>query len=84
MIIKFTEYRRDDRTFKRIPYRAFTVIGDTEEECFTKIYTGHIRPSRYCSGVYYYINDAEQQKRFDEWKQHGITFEMYYGNATVD
>lgn len=82
--VKFKEMRYDWRTGKENFYRSHSVDGDTEEKCFEKIYTGYVRPSRYCSDVRYYMNDAEQEKRWLNWRKHGVTFEMFYGNATVD
>lgn len=84
MIIKFDELREDWRTGDCHFYKSHEVEGETEEECFKKIYTGYIRPTRYCNDVRYKLQDSEQHDRFLKWKQHGVTFEMYYGNATVD
>lgn len=65
-------------------YKRFTVTGETEEECFKKIYTGYERSLRYCSGYYIELDDPQQHDRYQGWKQHGVTIEMYYGNGTVD
>lgn len=82
--VHFAEYINDWRTGKDNLYKRYAVTGGTETECFKKIYTGYIRPSRYCNDRVYKLDDMEQQKRFQDWKQHGITIEMFYGNGTVD
>lgn len=84
MEIHFAEYINDWKTGKDNLYRRYTVSGETETDCFKKIYTDYLRPSRYCNDRRYKLDDPQAQKRFDEWKHYGITFEMYYGNTTVD
>lgn len=84
MHIRFAEYIYDWRTRKHKLYKRYTVTGETETDCFKKIYTGYIRPSRYCNDRIYLLDDPAQEKRFQEWKQHGVTMEMYYGSGTVD
>ena len=61
----------------------FKVTGDTEEECFKKIYPSE-RSLRYCNGYFIELDDPELNKRYIEWKKHGVTIEMFYGNGTVD
>ena len=84
MKILFEERRYDWRTGQEKFYRNHSVDAETEEECFKKIYTGYIRPSRYCSDVRYHLSDSDQHQRWLKWREHGVTFEMFYGNATVD
>lgn len=65
-------------------YRNFTVEADTEEECFKKIYCSYERPLRYCSGYYIELEDHNQHQRYLDWKQHGVTVEMFYGSNVYD
>ena len=84
MRIDFTETRYNWRDGKEYFYNSHHVEAETETECFKQIYCGYIRPSRYCSDVRYKLNDSEQQKRWLKWREHGVTIDMFYGNATVD
>ena len=84
MTINITEYIYDNWTNRQKPYKHYSVTGENETECFKKIYTGYVRPIRYCSGYSITCDDAEQDQRFREWQKHGVTIEMFYGNGTVD
>lgn len=84
MQIHFAEYIEDWRTGKAELYKRFAVTGETETDCFKKIYTGYVSPNRYCNGRFIKLDDPIQDKRFREWRQHSVTFEMFYGNGTVD
>ena len=83
MEIRFTEYIHDWKTGDR-PYKHYTVTGETETDCFKKIYSGYIRPCRYCNDRFLKLDDPAIDSRFQDWKHHGVTIEMYYGNGTVD
>ena len=76
-------YERDRITLKEEFYKSFCVEGDTMTDCFKRMYESE-RAARYCNGTSYRFRDENIQKAYKEWKQHGVTFEMYYGNATVD
>lgn len=80
------EYRKSYRTnYSRKLYKVHNVESDTEKNLFAKIYTEYIRPSRYCNDVEFELEDKELAKGFRDWRSHGgVTFEMYYGNGTVD
>lgn len=84
MDINITERIYDWRTNHNNPYKHYVVSGDTEVDCFKKIYADYVRPLRYCSGYSIVLDDPSLDKRFREWKEHGVTVEMFYGNATVD
>ena len=83
MKIWCTEYI-EDHTGKPQRYKDYCVEGETETECFEKIYTKYVRPLRYCNGRYIACSDTDVNRRFKEWRKHGVTFQMFYGNATVD
>ena len=85
MTIKLNEYRESWHThYAKKLYKTYEIEGENEVDCFKKIYTQHIRPSRYCNDVKYDLETPDLDKRFHEWCQHGVTIEMYYGNGTVD
>lgn len=84
MKIWCTEYIEDNRTFEPRRYKDYCVEGETETECFEKIYTKYVRPLRYCSGRYILLSDTDADRRFKEWRKHGVTIQMFYGNGTVD
>ena len=63
--------------------RTFAVEGDTMEDCFRKAYPSE-RSLRYCSGYRIRFRDAAAHEAYQEWKQNGLTMEMFYGSATVD
>ena len=54
-------------------------------ELFKKFYLEEIRPLRYCNGWYAKFKDSRLQHEYEKWDaMGGVTFEMFYGNATVD
>ncbi len=84
MDIKITERIYDWKTNKRNPYKHYTVTGENEVDCFKKIYSYYVRPLRYCNGYSITLDDPALDEHFREWEQHGVTVELFYGNATVD
>lgn len=84
MKITITESVYNWRTNRYEPYAHHTVEAETEEGCFKKIYINHERPNRYCSGHSIRLDDYIMDKKYREWKQHGVTIEMFYGSATID
>lgn len=77
------DYERDRITLEYKLYKSFYVEGDTMTDCFKRMYECE-RRARYCSGTSYRFRDDSIQEKYKEWKQYGVTLEMYYGNATVD
>ena len=63
--------------------REWTVEGDTLEDCFKKVYAAE-RSNRYCNDRYLKIVPALMDDAYREWRKTGVTFQMFYGNATVD
>lgn len=84
MKIWCTEYVEDRYTLEPKRYKDYCVEAETEVKCFEKIYTQYVRPLRYCGGRYIILADTDADRRFKEWRKHGVTFQMYYGNGTVD
>lgn len=60
-----------------------TITGDNAVDCFKRVYALE-RSSRYDSERRYEIANPDIGREYKEWKQHGVTIEMYYGSATVD
>ena len=83
MEVCFTEKRYDWRSGNYNPYKKYKVEGETEEECFKKIYS-YVRSARYCSDVLYELDDKEQHLHFETWKHTKVDILMYYGGGTVD
>ena len=73
-----TGCRPDDKL-----YREWTVEGDTPEDCFKKVYAEE-RSNRYCNDRYIKVVPQSMNERYREWLKTGVTFQMFYGNATVD
>lgn len=63
--------------------REWTVEGDTLEDCFKKVYAEQ-RSNRYCNDRYIKVVPQSMNERYREWLKTGVTFQMFYGNATVD
>ena len=84
MTIEITERIYDWRTNLDKPYKHYTIIGKNEVDCFNKIYAEYERPLRYASGYSIVLDDSTLDKRYRDWKQHGVTVALFYGNATVD
>lgn len=82
--IKINEIVRDFYDWrKESVYKTHTLIGNTLEEIFPKVYAFE-RSSRYDNARRYEITDPGIHKEYQNWKRTGITIQMYYGNATVD
>ena len=79
--IKVNEIVRDRYGWE--VYKTHTIKGNTLEECFPKVYAFE-RSSRYDNARRYEITDKELHNAYLNWKQHSVTIDMYYGNATVD
>jgi hypothetical protein len=60
-----------------------TIIGETIEDCFKKVY-GMRRSGRHDSARRYDFEDAELEEKFLQWKSRNENIEMYYGSTTVD
>lgn len=59
------------------------IKGDTFADCCIQIYKLE-RSARYNNYLHYSFEDREIEKNYHEWKKDGVTFDLYYGNATVD
>ena len=84
MKLWFSEYVRDNITLNYKRYMDYCVEGKTETECFEKIYAQYVRPLRYCNGRIIILADTDVNRRFNDWKMHGVSVSMYYGNGAVD
>ena len=73
----------DWQTGKKTVYKRWEVEGDTMEDCFKAAYPTE-RSYRYCNDTNIQFENLDVHQRYLDWKQHGLTFEMFYGNATVD
>ena len=60
-----------------------TITGDNVVDCFKRVYALE-RGARYDNARRYEIADSNMEREYQEWKEHGVTIEMYYGSATVD
>ena len=82
--MRFTVLTIDKDAFgKETCYKRWEVAGDTLRECFKAAYLSE-RSLRYCSDRRIEFEDPEVRKSYLDWKRHGVTLEMFYGNATVD
>lgn len=63
--------------------KEWEVAGETMEDCFAKVYAEQ-RSNRYCNDRYLKIVPAQMDDAYREWLKTGVTFQMFYGNATVD
>jgi hypothetical protein len=62
---------------------SHVVEADTLEECFKKAYP-YERSLRYCSGYFIHIREEGLHEKYLEWKQNGVTMEMFYGGFVYD
>ena len=73
----------DWRTGKKKVWKRWEVEGDTLEDCFKAAYPTE-RSYRYCNDTTIRFENPDTHRKYLEWKRHGVTVEMFYGNATVD
>lgn len=59
------------------------VEGENFKDIFPKIYAFE-RSSRYDNSRRYDITDKDIKAAYEDWKQYGVTIEMYYGGGVVD
>ena len=73
----------DWHTENPIRVEKWTVEGETLKDCFEAAYPTE-RSYRYCNDTNIRFENPEVHEKYLDWKKNGMTFEMFYGNATVD
>ena len=63
--------------------KTHIVESDSVEDCYKKIYALE-RESRYDNYRRYDFRDLDIKNSYQNWRQHGVTIEMYYGGGVVD
>ncbi len=74
-------YRSDEDRF-----RIEEISGESEDEIFEDFERKNNR-LRYCNGSYYDFAEEEDKANFKKWKSglsESRSFELFYGNGTVD
>lgn len=63
--------------------QTHTLKGDTQEDCFHKMYALR-RGARYDSARSYQFQESGLEEQYQAWVKKNETIEMFYGSATVD